>query len=327
MIIIRTIHFLNDKRAVILCNEGDITLQCSLCRAGTNAMSEIVLTFETLAGGGLAAVYVALLIVETQFPLREAKRPKPKRFLVNVGLSILALATGAYIVAPVALALATHAAKTSFGLLNVLSLPPAVKFILGFLAMDLTFYYWHRANHVFPILWRFHNVHHVDQDLDVSTSLRFHFGEVFYSVGFRALQVYVFGIPVLTYLLYEVAFQCATLFHHSNVRLPIKLERALNKIIVTPRMHGIHHSIVKEETNSNYSVIFMWWDVLHGTLRLNIKQADVVIGVPAYMDSQDNRLLNLLILPFRKQRKYWRLTDGKQSERRLPSEAKNLLLA
>jgi sterol desaturase/sphingolipid hydroxylase (fatty acid hydroxylase superfamily) len=290
-------------------------------------MSEFVPTFETLAGGVLAAVYVALLIIETQFPLREAKRPKLKRFFVNVGLSVLALGTGVYIVAPVALALATRSAEASFGLLNVLSLPPTLKFILGFLAMDLTFYYWHRANHVFPIFWRFHNVHHVDQDLDVSTSLRFHFGEVFYSAGFRALQVYLLGIPVLTYLVYEVAFQGATLFHHSNVRLPIKLERALNKIIVTPRMHGIHHSIVKEETNSNYSVIFKCWDVLHGTLRLNIKQADIVIGVPAYMKPQDNKLLNLLILPFRKQREYWRLKNGTQSERRLPSEAKNLLLA
>jgi sterol desaturase/sphingolipid hydroxylase (fatty acid hydroxylase superfamily) len=163
--------------------------------------------------------------------------------------------------------------------------------------------------------------------MDVSTSLRFHFGEVLYSTGFRALQIYLLGISVLTYLVYEVAFQCATLFHHSNVRLPIKLERALNKIIVTPRMHGIHHSIVKHETNSNYSVIFRWWDLLHGTLRLNVKQADIVIGVPAYMDLQDNKFLNLLILPFRKQREYWRLRDGKQPERRVPSHAKNLLVA
>jgi sterol desaturase/sphingolipid hydroxylase (fatty acid hydroxylase superfamily) len=106
-------------------------------------MSEFVPTFETIAGVVLAALYVALFNVERRFPLREAKRPKLKRFLVNIGLSGLALATGVYIVAPVALALATR--STSFGLLNVLPLPPTVKFILGFLAMDLTFYYWHRA--------------------------------------------------------------------------------------------------------------------------------------------------------------------------------------
>jgi len=205
-------------------------------------------------------------------------------------------------------------------------LPYAAEFVAGFLLMDLTFYYWHRANHVFPFFWRFHNVHHVDQDLDVSTSFRFHFGEVLYSLGFRTLQVYLIGISLFTYLVYELIFQCATMFHHSNVRLPITFERWLNKIIVTPRMHGIHHSIVKDETNSNYSVIFRWWDLIHGTLRLNVKQSDVVIGVPAYLDPDDNKLLNLLILPFRKQRGYWRLPDGKEPERKLLSGDENILL-
>jgi sterol desaturase/sphingolipid hydroxylase (fatty acid hydroxylase superfamily) len=174
--------------------------------------------------------------------------------------------------------------------------------------------------------WRFHNVHHVDPDLDVSTSFRFHFGEVLCSLGFKALQVYLIGISLLTYLVYELIFQCAIMFHHSNVRLPISFERWLNKIIVTPRMHSIHHSIVKDETNSNYSVIFRWWDLMHGTLRLNVKQCDVVIGVPAYLDEEDNKFLNLLILPFRKQREHWRLPDGKQPERSLASGAENILL-
>jgi sterol desaturase/sphingolipid hydroxylase (fatty acid hydroxylase superfamily) len=211
-------------------------------------------------------------------------------------------------------------------LLRIIPLPFTAEFILGFLLMDLTFYYWHRANHSIPFFWRFHNVHHVDPDLDVSTSFRFHFGEVLYSLGFRALQVYLLGISLLTYLVYELVFQCATMFHHSNVRLPITVERWLNKIIVTPRMHGIHHSIVKDETNSNFSVIFRWWDLMHGTLRLQVKQSDVVIGVPAYLEPQDNKFLNLLILPFRKQREYWRLSSGRQPERELAGGAKYILL-
>jgi sterol desaturase/sphingolipid hydroxylase (fatty acid hydroxylase superfamily) len=205
-------------------------------------------------------------------------------------------------------------------------LPFTAEFILGFLLMDLTFYYWHRANHSITFLWRFHNVHHVNPDLDVSTSFRFHFGEVLYSLGFRMLQVYLIGISLLTYVVYELIFQCATMFHHSNIRLPITLERWLNKIIVTPRMHGIHHSIVQNETNSNYSVIFRWWDLIHGTLRLNVKQSDVVIGVPAYFGPEDNKFLNLLILPFRKPREYWRLPDGKQPERSLLSGDENILV-
>jgi sterol desaturase/sphingolipid hydroxylase (fatty acid hydroxylase superfamily) len=288
-------------------------------------MPEFAPTFETIIGVVVAAVFVALLILETRFSLRQPKRPKAQRFVINVGVSALALGTGAYIVAPIALRLSEQSSATSFGLLRLVPLPYGAEFVVGFLLMDLTFYYWHRANHVFPFFWRFHNVHHVDQDLDVSTSFRFHFGEVLYSLGFRTLQVYLIGISLFTYLIYELIFQCATMFHHSNVRLPITFERWLNKIIVTPRMHGIHHSIVKDETNSNYSVIFRWWDLIHGTLKLNIKQSDVVIGVPAYLDPEDNKILNLLILPFRKQRGYWRLPDGKQPERSLLSGNGNII--
>jgi sterol desaturase/sphingolipid hydroxylase (fatty acid hydroxylase superfamily) len=289
-------------------------------------MSLFVRQFEITSGVIIIAVFLTLLMIEIRFSLRQGKRSKIKRFLINVGVSALALATAAYVVAPVALRLASWTSESQFGLLRIMPLPFTAEFILGFLLMDLTFYYWHRANHSIAFFWRFHNVHHVDPDLDVSTSFRFHLGEVLYSLGFRVLQIYLIGISLLTYLVYELIFQCATMFHHSNVRLPITVERCLNKVIVTPRMHGIHHSIVKNETNSNYSVIFRWWDLMHGTLRLNVKQSDVVIGVPAYSDPEDNKFLNLLILPFRKQREYWRLPDGKQPERSVLSGDENILL-
>ncbi|HEV8719710.1 MAG TPA: sterol desaturase family protein [Candidatus Binatia bacterium] len=289
-------------------------------------MPDFVRQFEIITSVIIIAVFLTLLMIETRFSLRQGKRSKKKRFLINVGVSALALATAAYVVAPVALRLASWTSENQFGLLRVMPLPFTAEFILGFLLMDLTFYYWHRANHSITFLWRFHNVHHVNPDLDVSTSFRFHFGEVLYSLGFRMLQVYLIGISLLTYVVYELIFQCATMFHHSNIRLPITLERWLNKIIVTPRMHGIHHSIVQNETNSNYSVIFRWWDLIHGTLRLNVKQSDVVIGVPAYFGPEDNKFLNLLILPFRKPREYWRLPDGKQPERSLLSGDENILV-
>jgi sterol desaturase/sphingolipid hydroxylase (fatty acid hydroxylase superfamily) len=289
-------------------------------------MPEFVPNFKFVISAVVIAVFLMLLGLESRFPLRQAKRSKLSRFWLNVVISGLALATGAFIVAPLALRVLAWASENSMGLLNRVSLPVATELVVGFLLMDLSFYYWHRANHSFPLFWRFHNVHHLDPDLDVSTSFRFHFGEVLYSVAFRVLQVSFIGVSFSTFLIYELFFQCATLFHHSNVRLPIGLERALNKIIVTPRMHGIHHSIVKDETNSNYSVIFRWWDVLHGTLRLNVKQSDVIIGVPAYRGPEDNKFLTLLMLPFRKQREYWRLPNGKQPERILSARAGNILL-
>jgi sterol desaturase/sphingolipid hydroxylase (fatty acid hydroxylase superfamily) len=94
------------------------------------------------------------------------------------------------------------------------------------------------------------------------------------------------------------------------VRLPIRLERALNKVLVTPRMHGIHHSQVQHETNSNYGVVFPWWDRLHRTLGLNVPQSAITIGVPGYSNPEDNRLWGAIWLPFRKQRDYWRRPDG-----------------
>ena len=288
-------------------------------------ISHFVRQFEIITSVIIIVVFLLLLVLETRFSLRQGKRSKIERFLINVGVSALALATGAYVVAPVALRLASWTSESQFGLLCIMPLPFTAEFILGFLLMDLTFYYWHRANHSIPFFWRFHNVHHIDPDLDVSTSFRFHFGEVLYSLGFKALQIYLIGTSLFTYLTYELCFQCATMFHHSNVQLPITIERCLSKVIVTPRMHGIHHSIVKDETNSNYSVIFRWWDLIHGTLRLNVKQSDVVIGVPAYLDPQDNRFFNLVMLPFRKQREYWCLPNGKQPERSLLSGDENIL--
>ena len=290
-------------------------------------LPDFVLQFKTIVSVIVIAVFLMLVILEIRFPLRRRKRSKKERYLINIGVSALALATGGYIVAPVALTLASWNSENSFGLLRVISLPFTAEFIIGFLLMDLTFYYWHRANHAFPLFWRFHNVHHVDPDLDVSTSFRFHFGEVLYSVGFRVLQVCLIGISLFTYLVYELVFQWATMFHHSNVRLPITVERWLNKIVVTPRMHGIHHSIVKDETNSNYSVIFRWWDLMHGTLKLNVNQSDVVVGVPAYLGPEDNKFWNLLAQPFRKQREYWQLPSGKQPERGRVEGRKNILLA
>ncbi len=263
----------------------------------------------------VAVVFFTLWVLEPRFTLHQTKRSRMERLMVNAVLSALALGTGAVVIVPLVFQLMTWSAKNGFGLLHLFNLWVPLEAIMGFLLMDLSFYYWHRVNHAFPFFWRFHNVHHVDPDLDVSTSFRFHFGEVFYSSVFRSLQILLLGISPLNYVVYELGFQCATVFHHSKLHLPIRVERWLNMIIVTPRMHGIHHSAVREETDSNFSVIFRWWDWVHGTLRLNIRQAEVVIGVPAYLQPDDNRIVRLLVLPFRKHREHWSFPDGTEPQR------------
>jgi len=252
----------------------------------------------------LAGVFVLLLATERVFPLRLRTRPTQARIFINLIFSALVFATGVFAIRPVAMALMAWSSTKSFGLLRFFGLSNYLQVVLGFGLMDLSFYYWHRINHEWRFLWRFHSVHHVDPDLDVTTSFRFHAVEILFSTGFRAAQVLLLGISPLTYIIYEVIFQLSTMFHHSNLQIPIAAERRLNWILVTPRMHGIHHSIVRRETNSNYSVIFRWWDQLHRSLILNVPQVGITIGVAGYLGPRDNSFWRLLTQPFRRSRWY-----------------------
>jgi sterol desaturase/sphingolipid hydroxylase (fatty acid hydroxylase superfamily) len=278
-------------------------------------MIDTAITSRSISPFLAPGIFVVLLLLESLVPLRRLKRARGPRYVVNGTLTGLGFLAGVLAVRPAALGAALWTQQHSIGLLHLAALPVWIQVAAGFLLMDLTFYYWHRLNHTRPLLWRFHNVHHADPDMDVTTSFRFHWGEVLYSTVFRLLQVSLIGVAPFTYLAYEVAFNSATMFHHSNMRLPVAWERRLNRVFVTPRMHGVHHSAVGPETNSNYSVIFSWWDRLNRSLTLNVAQREIVIGVPGYLKPGDNRIFPMLALPFAPQRPYWRWPGGKASLR------------
>jgi len=223
---------------------------------------------------------------------------------------------------PIPLAHTFWAQRNGIGLLNWIHLPPLVAAIIAFLLMDWAYYWWHWANHRLPFFWRFHNVHHTDLELDVTTAARFHFGEILFSIPFRLLVVVLVGVPPLVYLVFEIVFESATMFHHSNWRLSLGLERILNYVIVTPRMHGIHHSIVERETDSNWGTIFCWWDKIHRSLRRDISQAEITIGVAAFREEDELTVGKLLTMPFKGQRP-WRLPTG-EIPRREPRPANEL---
>jgi sterol desaturase/sphingolipid hydroxylase (fatty acid hydroxylase superfamily) len=147
-------------------------------------------------------------------------------------------------------------------------------------------------------LWRYHVVHHIDLDLDTSTALRFHFGELTLATPWRVAQIVVIGTSPLALSIWQTALLMSILFHHSNVRLPLAFERRLNRVLVTPRMHGIHHSAVHEQTDSNWSSGLTVWDWLHGTLRLNVPQEEITIGVAEFQDPEDVTLPKIVALPF-----------------------------
>ncbi len=262
----------------------------------------------------LACMLIALFWLQWRFPLRRQQFRTLHRLIRNFLLSVPGFAVVRLAMLPVPLAAAMWAQDRHIGLLNWLALPRWVAIVATFPLMDYAYWWWHWANHMLPLFWRFHNVHHTDLDMDVSTAARFHFGEMLFSVGFLSLAVIVFGIAPIMLLVFFTTFEAATLFHHSNWRLPIGLERVLNMIIVTPRMHGIHHSIVERETNSNWGTIFCWWDKFHRTLRRDVPQDEITIGVAAYRDEKELTLGQLLVLPFRKQRP-WQLPDGVRPER------------
>jgi sterol desaturase/sphingolipid hydroxylase (fatty acid hydroxylase superfamily) len=254
------------------------------------------------------AALLALFVLERLFPLRRTTRSLVGRLIINFALSALTFGVAMVLVKPAALGALNWAANKPFGILHLMTMPPWLQWLAAFLLLDLSFYYWHVLNHRVPFLWRFHNVHHFDPDLDVSTGFRFHFGEVAMSAVFRIVQAAFIGPTLKQFLVYELVFQIHTLFEHSNWRLPEKLDRALRFLFVTPRMHGIHHSQFRDETNSNYSVVFSFWDRLHRTVCLGVPQEEVTIGVPGYSAIEDNRLSSAITAPFRKQKEYWPAT-------------------
>jgi sterol desaturase/sphingolipid hydroxylase (fatty acid hydroxylase superfamily) len=260
-----------------------------------------------LVGGAFGA----LLWLERLRPLRRCVEAKLRRDGRNLAVAALSAAAIQLTEKPVTAPLADLVERRRLGLLQRLDLPAWLEVPLAVALLDYTLYFWHILTHRVPLLWRFHQAHHVDLDMDASTALRFHFGEMILSVPWRAAQVVFIGVSPLALSVWQTATLIEILFHHSNVELPIEVERWLSRLIVTPRMHGIHHSIVHAETDSNWSSGLTLWDWLHGTLRLNVPQQAITIGVAAYRDPEEVTLPNVLAMPFAEQRPSWQLPgDG-----------------
>lgn len=229
--------------------------------------------------GGITAVgpWSALLAAaEAALPLRERTVPRARRWRANAWLGALAAAVVRGAIVPALVAVARR--RAGQGLLA--HVPRALRPVVGLVALDGIIWLWHRANHDVALLWRFHAQHHTDPDLDVTTAARFHPGELVLSIVPRCAAVAALGVGPRTVVAYELLMQVATFFHHANLRLPAWLDRWLAAVVVTPRMHGIHHSRRPDELGSNWGVILTLWDRLAGTLRLDVPEGAITIGVP-----------------------------------------------
>lgn len=242
---------------------------------------------------------VGLIWFENKRALRPVRRSKVRRDVRNLVIAVPAAAVMQALEAPIAFHLAEFCEMKHWGILPHSHLPIWARCLAGVAILDYTLYWWHFLTHRVPGLWRFHQVHHLDLEMDATTALRFHFGEIAISVLFRAAQIAVIGPTPMTVAVWQVFLFFCILFHHSNVCLPLALERKLARIVITPRLHGIHHSIAAEQVNSNWSSGLSLWDWLHATLRTEVPQNEITIGVPGFLEDGQVTLGKSLALPFR----------------------------
>jgi sterol desaturase/sphingolipid hydroxylase (fatty acid hydroxylase superfamily) len=218
---------------------------------------------------------VGLLLAERRWPLRPVDRDT-RRLGTNAAFGVLAALTEALLDAPLARWSARHSERRRWGLSRLPS--SRWRTLAGVLWLDWTLYLWHRGSHRRPGLWRLHLPHHLDQAMDVTTAWRFHVAELLASVPFRVAQVASVGVPEEAVRLWQRLMVVSISFHHSNLRLPEPVERGLRLLVMTPRLHGIHHSIHRELRDSNWSSGLTLWDRLHRTYRTE-PQVVIQLGV------------------------------------------------
>ncbi len=242
--------------------------------------------------------FVLLLILETVFPLFSGWKNRFRHIVRNIGIVIVDNLIFFILLAFVTGYIFRMIEQNQIGLFNYLALPTILRIALLIIVFDLWMYIWHVMVHRSSFLWRFHRMHHSDPNMDVSTALRFHPGEIILSTIFRWGIFLLLGVTTFDLLLYETIMLPIIFFHHSNYYLPEKVDKILRTVIVTPWMHWVHHSHIFEETNSNYGTIFSWWDRLFSTFRLREEPVTIQYGLNEIKSSNWQTFIGMLKTPF-----------------------------
>ncbi len=250
---------------------------------------------------GLFALFATL---EALAPRRARSQPRNARWFTNLSIVVLdtlALRALAIALPLLAVGAAVDAGRMGWGLFNALDWPLWLEVVLAILILDLAIWAQHLVTHKVPILWRFHRVHHADRDFDVTTALRFHPVEILASMMLKIGLVYLLGPAALAVLLFEIILNGTAIFNHSNLRLPLWLDRAVRLVLVTPDMHRVHHSIHRHEHDSNYGFALSVWDRIFRTYRPKPEAGHDLMTVGLeWQDERPSRLGWALMLPFRK---------------------------
>ena len=247
------------------------------------------------------SILVTMMFLETLLPRRKRTENRSRRTLNNLLLTVVNSLVIKVLPILSAVAAATFAADRGWGGLNQFAWPTWVEYGIVIVLMDLVIYWQHVASHHIPGLWHFHQVHHADHDLDASSGLRFHPVEISFSMGIKCIAVILLGAPPESVILFEIVLNGCAVFNHSNVKLPLWTDRVLRMLVVTPDMHRVHHSVERDETNSNYGFNIPWWDRMFGTYRAQPQgeHANLKLGLPEYPNSRQTiPLRSMLAMPW-----------------------------
>jgi len=244
-------------------------------------------------------VFCVMALWEIIAPRRRLRYGK-SRWPANLGIVILDSLLARVVLPGGAVAAAIWAESNNIGLLPLLHLPDIMLILIAIIVMDFIIYAQHVLFHFVPVLWRLHQVHHADRDIDITTGLRFHPVEILISMLIKIAAVVALGAPVIAVIIFEVILNAMAMFNHSNVRLPKALDAIIRLLLITPDVHRVHHSIIYQETNSNYGFNLSIWDKLCGTYRAQpeLGHDKVVIGLPDLQHAPTHHLFWMLRLPF-----------------------------
>jgi sterol desaturase/sphingolipid hydroxylase (fatty acid hydroxylase superfamily) len=257
-----------------------------------------------------AGVFLVMALIELLWPKRKLMVSKRKRWLTNLGISVTGtlllwlLRLMSVLAVPVAaIAAAFYAETHQIGLLNQVAWPAWVKLTIALVVLDLAIWAQHLASHKIPLLWRLHQVHHADRDIDVTTAVRFHPIEIGLSMLWKIVVVVPLGASPFSVFLFEVILNACAMFNHANIALPQWLDRIVRLFIVTPDMHRVHHSVLRREHDSNYGFNLSIWDRLFRTYTAQPEAGHqgMTIGLNPYQSTAPTRFGWSLWLPFGRQ--------------------------
>ena len=263
-------------------------------------MIETILAAEpTIRLVAFVGILVVFALWEVLSPRRRREIPRLLRWTNNLALLVVDTVILRLTFPILAVGLAVMAENRGWGLFNAIDVAPWMAIVASMLLLDLAIYLQHVMFHAVPGLWRLHRMHHADLEFDATTGLRFHPVEILISMGIKLSVVAALGPPAIAVLLFEVLLNATAIFNHANIDLPRPVDRVLRWIVVTPDMHRVHHSVDRQETNSNFGFNLPWWDRLLGTyVAQPAKGHDGMdIGIEQFRTRRDLWLDRMLIQP------------------------------